>query len=71
MVLVVSSVQVHVIGIDEQEPKQDEQDLQGVPASIHKVSVEHIRLLRRRQPVLAVLITLIQMDLPDSGDVEC
>lgn len=41
-----------IIGIDQQEPKQDEQDLQGVFATIHKVSIEDIRFLRGRQPIL-------------------
>lgn len=53
MVLVVSSVQMHVIGIDQQEAKQDEQDLYGAFAAIHKVSVEDVRLLRRRETVLS------------------
>lgn len=45
MVLVVPSVQVDVVGIDQQEAKKDEQDLQGVPASVHKVSVEDVGLV--------------------------
>lgn len=52
VVLVVPPVQMDVVGIDQQEAKQDEQDLQGVPAPVHKVSVEDVRLLRGRKPVL-------------------
>ena len=52
VVLVVPSVQVHVIGVDQQEPKQDEQDLQGVLAPIHIVSVEDIGFLGGRQTIL-------------------
>lgn len=53
VVLVVASVQVHVVGIDQQEAKQDEQDLDGAFPAIHKVSVEDIRLLRGGETVLS------------------
>lgn len=52
VILMVPSVQMDIIGIDQQEPEQDEQDLQGVFTAIHKVSVEDIRFLRGRQTVL-------------------
>lgn len=45
VVLVVSSVEVDVARINEQERKQDEEDLNGVSASIHKVSIKHVGLL--------------------------
>ncbi len=48
----VPSVQMDIIRIDQEEPKQDEQDLQRVFATIHKVSIEDIRFLRRRQTIL-------------------
>lgn len=52
VVFVVPPVQMDVVGVDQQEAKQDEQDLQGVSAAVHKVSVEDVRLLRGRKPVL-------------------
>lgn len=52
VVLVVPPVQMDIVGINQQEAKQDEQDLQGVSAAVHKVSVEDVRLLRGRKPVL-------------------
>lgn len=52
MVLVVASVEVHLGGVDQQEGEEDEEDLHGVLASVHKVSVEHVRLLQGRRPVL-------------------
>lgn len=52
MVLVVSSVEVDFGGINQQEGKQNEEDLDGVPASIHKVSVKHIGLLQGRHAIL-------------------
>lgn len=45
VVLVVSSVQVDITWVNEQECKQDEEDLNRVPASVHKVSIKHIGLL--------------------------
>lgn len=52
MVLVVPSVQVDVTRVDEQEGEEDEEDLDGVLASVHKVSVEHIGPLQRRDAIL-------------------
>lgn len=45
VVFVVSSVEVDVVGIHQLEGKQDQQDLNGVFPSIHKVSVEDVRRL--------------------------
>lgn len=53
VVLVVAPVQMHVIGIDQQEAKQDQQDLEGAFTAIHKVSVEDVRLLGGREAVLS------------------
>lgn len=53
VVLVVPPVQMHIIGIDQQEAKKDEQDLYGAFSAIHKVSVEDVRLLRGRKTVLS------------------
>lgn len=52
MVLMVSSVQVDVTRINEQEGEEDEEDLDGVLASVHEVSVEHVGPLQRRDAVL-------------------
>lgn len=52
MVLMVSSVEVDITRVDEQEWKQDDEDLNGVFASVHKVSVKHIGLLQGRHAVL-------------------
>lgn len=46
MVFVVSSVEVDVVGIHQLEGKQDQQNLNGVFPSIHKVSVEDVRRLQ-------------------------
>lgn len=53
MVLVVASVQVDVTRVDEQEREQDEEDLNGVFASVHKISVEHVRPLQRWHAILS------------------
>lgn len=45
VVLVVSSVEVNVARIDQQEGKQDEEDLDGVFAAVHKVSIKNVGLL--------------------------
>lgn len=52
MVLMVSSVEVDVTRVDEQEWKQDDEDLDGVSASVYKVSVKHVGLLQGRHAVL-------------------
>lgn len=52
MVLVISSVEVDVIGINEQEGKEDDEDLNGVFASVYKISVKHVGLLHRRHAIL-------------------
>lgn len=52
VILVVSPVEVDVTGIDEQEWKQDEKDLDGVFPSVHKVSIKHIGLLQWRHAIL-------------------
>lgn len=48
----VPSVQMDIVGIDQQEPEQDEQDLQGVFTAIHIVSIEDIGFLRGWQTIL-------------------
>lgn len=52
MVLVVSSVEVDFTRVDEQEGKQDEEDLNGVFASVYEVSVKHVGVLQGRHVIL-------------------
>lgn len=52
MVFMVSSVEVDVTWVDEQESKQDDEDLNGVFTSVYKVSIKHIGLVQGRHPVL-------------------
>lgn len=52
MVLVVSSVEVDITWIDEQEREQDDEDLDGVFPSVNKVSIKHIGLLQGWHVVL-------------------
>lgn len=52
MVLMVSSVQVDVAWVDEQECKQDDEDLDGILPSIYKVSIEHVGLLQGWHSIL-------------------
>lgn len=52
MVLVVSSVQVDVAWVDEQECKQDDEDLDGILPSIYKVSIKHVGLLQGWHSIL-------------------
>ena len=52
MVLVVPPVEVDPVGVHQQEGKQNEEDLHGTLATVHKVSVENIGLLRGGQAVL-------------------
>ena len=53
MILVVPSVEVDVTRINEQEGKQDEENLDGVLASVHEVSIEHVRLIQGRHAILS------------------
>ena len=53
MVLVVSPVEVDLTGVDEHEWKQDDKDLDGVFASVHKVSVKQIGLLQGGHAILS------------------
>lgn len=46
VVLVVSSVQVHVKRIQQQECEQDQQNLHRLFPSVYKVPVEDVRRLR-------------------------
>lgn len=52
MVLMVSSVEVDFTWVDEQECKQDDEDLNGIPPSIYKISIKHIWLLQGRHSIL-------------------
>ncbi len=52
VVLMVSSVEVDVARVDEQERKQDDEDLNGVSAPVYKVSVKHVGFLQGRHAVL-------------------
>lgn len=52
VVLVVSSVQMHVVGVEKQEGKQDNDNLYRFLSSIHKVSIEYVGVLGRRQTIL-------------------
>lgn len=45
MVFMVSSVEVDISRIDEKEWKQNKEDLNGIFAPVHKVSIKHIGLL--------------------------
>lgn len=48
----VSSVEVDVTGVDEQEWEQDEEDLNGVFASVYKVSIKQIGPLQGWRAIL-------------------
>lgn len=52
MVLVVPSVQVHVVGVEEQVREQQQDNLDGLLPPIHKVPVEDVGRLGRRESVL-------------------
>lgn len=52
MVLVVPPVEVNLLWIDQEEGKEDDEDLEGLFASVHEVAVEHVGLGRGRQAVL-------------------
>lgn len=52
MILMVPSVQMDIVGIKQQEGKQDKQDLQRVFPTIHKVSIKNVRFLRGGQSIL-------------------
>lgn len=45
MVFMVSSVEVDVTRVDKQERKQDDEDLDRVFSSVHKVAIKHIGLI--------------------------
>ena len=42
VVLVVSPVEVHVVGVQQQEGEEDEEDLDGVVSPVHEVPVEDV-----------------------------
>lgn len=45
VVLVVPPVQVHVVWVQKHEGEEDDDDLHRFLPSVHKVSVEHIRVI--------------------------
>lgn len=57
MVLMVSPVEIDVTWIDEQECKQNDEDLDGIPPSIYKITIKHIRLLHGWHSILQKTIT--------------
>lgn len=52
MVFMVSSVEVDVTRVDKQERKQDDEDLDRVFSSVHKVAVKHIGVIQRGHSIL-------------------
>lgn len=52
VVLMISSVEVDVTWVDEEEWKQDDEDLNRVFASVHEISVKHIGLVQWRHAIL-------------------
>lgn len=52
VVLMVASVQMHVVGVQKEEGKQNDDNLCRFLSSIHKVSIEYVGVLRRGQTVL-------------------
>jgi len=52
VVLVVAAVDEDLRSVDEEASQQQDGDLDRVWAAIHQVAVEHVRVVRRRQPVL-------------------
>lgn len=52
MVLVVASVEEDSVGEDEEAGEEEEEHFHPLPPPVHKVPVEHIGVLRRRQSVL-------------------
>lgn len=52
VVLMISSVQVNITWINKQEGKQDDEDLNRIFASVHKVSIKHVGLLQRWHAIL-------------------
>lgn len=52
MVLVVPSVQVHVVRVKQKVGKQQHDHFNGVFPAIYKVPVKHVRSLRRRKAIL-------------------
>ena len=57
VVLMVSPVQVHVVGIEQQVSKQDEDHLSRLLPPVHEVPVEHVRRFGRRKAVLQQEVT--------------
>lgn len=53
MVLVVPSVQVHVVGVKQKVGEQEHDHLNGLFPSINKVSIKHIWCLRRGKTILS------------------
>lgn len=51
-VFMVASVQEDHAGEDEQQGTQQQQHFHGALATVHKISVEHVRVLSARQTVL-------------------
>jgi len=52
VILVVAAVDEDLRSVDEEASQQQDGDLDRVWAAIHQVAVEHVRVVRRRQPVL-------------------
>lgn len=52
MVLVVPSVQVHVVRVKQKVGKQEHHHFNGVFPTIYKIPVKNVRCLRRRKAIL-------------------
>lgn len=52
VVLMVSPVQMHVVGVEQNEGKENDDNLCRFLSSIHKVSIEYVGVFRRGQTVL-------------------
>lgn len=59
VVLVVPSVQVHVVGVEQKVRKKQQDHFYGIFSAIYKVAVKHVRCLRRRKAILKERTTVI------------
>lgn len=48
----VPAVEMNLLGIDQEESKEDNKDLKGLLASVYKVPIEHVGLGRGRKAIL-------------------
>ena len=60
MVFVVTPVEIDSVGEDEEAGEEEKENFHTIPTAIDEVTVEHVRVFRRGQPVLKNTISTLK-----------